>query len=69
MKTTMSKPQTIQLSESETEAYEDSGPDGDVARRTAKEGARLLADASGKPVEIHSHDGICFEQILPEVAS
>ncbi len=65
MKTTRQNPYTITLSAAETVEYESSGPEGDERRRTAKRAAQTLADATGKPIEIHSHDGIVFEQILP----
>ncbi len=66
MKTTRQNPQAITLSAAETEEYESSGPEGDERRCMAKRAAQTLASASGKPVEILSHDGIRLEQILPE---
>ncbi len=53
------------LDEAETELYEDSGERGDRFRSKVKRVVQAEADAAGKFIEIHSHDGIVFEQIHP----
>ncbi len=57
---------TIRMSKAETRRYEDRGADGDEFRWHTITRAKNLANETGKPVEIHSFDGIVFEQVLPE---
>jgi phosphopantetheinyl transferase (holo-ACP synthase) len=64
--TTMGGQMTRVLSEFETAQYEDNGSAGAGYRATVWAEAEAMAYATGRPVEIHSCDGVTFAQVLPE---
>ena len=57
---------SIQLSQTETQKYEDDGPIGNDTRRKIKRRAQDMANQIGKAVEIYAADGYVLDYRTPE---